>query len=61
MKTVTIAKDSGEIGALLEQERDEDVILRLDDVSKFMLSAADDFDGDDCLNTPQLEADRAAL
>jgi len=28
-------KGSGEIEALLEQARDEDVIVRMDDVSKF--------------------------
>ena len=35
MKTVMIKVDSEEIGALLEQARDEDVIVRMDDVSEF--------------------------
>ncbi len=44
MKTVMIKVDSEEIRALLEQARDEDVIVRMDDGSEFMLSAVDDFD-----------------
>ncbi len=44
MKTVMIKGGSEEIRALLEQARDEDVILHLDDGSEFMLSAVDDFD-----------------
>jgi len=44
VKTVTIPEGSEEIRALLEQARDEDVIVRMDDGSEFMLSAVDDFD-----------------
>ncbi len=44
MKTVTITEGSEEIRALLDQARDEDLIVRLDDGSEFMLSAMDDFD-----------------
>ena len=44
MKTVTIKADSEEIRALLEQARDEDVIVRMDDGSEFLLSVVDDFD-----------------
>lgn len=44
MKTVTITEGSAEIEALLEQARDEDLILRLADGSEFMLSSIDDFD-----------------
>ena len=44
MKTVTIEGGSEEIRALLEQAREEDVIVRLSDGSEFMLSAVDDFD-----------------
>jgi hypothetical protein len=44
MKTITISKDSAEIGTLFEQARDEDVIVRLADGSEFILSAIDDFD-----------------
>lgn len=44
MRTVTITGDSAEIRALLEQAREEDLIVRLSDGSEFMLSAVDDFD-----------------
>ncbi len=44
MKTVTITGGSAEIRALLDQARDEDVVVRMDDGSEFMLSAIDDFD-----------------
>jgi hypothetical protein len=44
MKSVTITGDSAEIRALLEQARDEDVIVCLPDGSEFMLSAIGDFD-----------------
>lgn len=44
MKTVTIPQDSAEIRALLDQAREEDLIVRLDDGSEFLLSTIDDFD-----------------
>lgn len=44
MKTVTIRGGSEEIRVLLEQARDEDVIVRMEDGSEFLLSAIDDFD-----------------
>lgn len=44
MKTVTITGGSEEIRALLDQARDEDVVVRMDDGSEFLLSAIDDFD-----------------
>lgn len=44
MKTVTITGGSAEIKALLDQARDEDVIVRMDDGSEFLLSQVDDFD-----------------
>jgi len=44
MRTVTITGGSSEIKALLDQARDEDLIVRLEDGSEFMLSAVDDFD-----------------
>lgn len=44
MKTVTVTGGSAEIRALLEQARDEDVIVRMEDGSEFLLSAVDDFD-----------------
>jgi hypothetical protein len=44
MKTVTITESSTEIKALLEQAREEDVIVRLEDGREFLLSAVDEFD-----------------
>lgn len=44
MKTITVSENSVEILALLEQARDEDVIVRLADGSEFVLSAVDEFD-----------------
>jgi hypothetical protein len=44
MKTVAITEGSAEIRALLDQAREEDLIVRLDDGSEFLLSAIDDFD-----------------
>jgi hypothetical protein len=44
MKTITITEPSTEIKALLEQAREEDVIVRLADGREFLLSAVDDFD-----------------
>jgi hypothetical protein len=44
MKTVTITEGSAEMRALLDQARDEDLIVRLDDGTEFLLSAIDDFD-----------------
>jgi len=39
---VTIPEGSREIKALLDQAREEDLIVRLSDGSEFMLSAVDD-------------------
>ncbi|MFB2834610.1 hypothetical protein [Floridanema evergladense] len=44
MKNVVISEDSAEIRALLEQARDEDIIVQLTDGSKFILSAVNDFE-----------------
>jgi len=44
MKTVTVTSQSTEINVLLNQARDEDVIVRTADGSEFLLSAIDDFD-----------------
>ena len=44
MKTVTITGSSAEMRALLDQAREEDLIVRLDDGTEFLLSAIDDFD-----------------
>jgi hypothetical protein len=44
MKTVTVAAHSYEIQALLEQAREEDLVVRAADGTEFLLSAVDDFD-----------------
>lgn len=44
MKTITLPEPSAELKALLEEAREEDVIVRLADGRKFLLSAVDDFD-----------------
>jgi hypothetical protein len=44
MKTVTITEGSAEMRALLDQAHNEDLIVRLDDGTEFLLSAIDDFD-----------------
>jgi hypothetical protein len=44
MKSVTITGGSAEIRAFLDQAREEDVLVRMDDGSEFLLSAVDDFD-----------------
>ena len=44
MKTLAVTSQSTEINVLLNQARDEDVIVRTADGSEFLLSAIDDFD-----------------
>ncbi len=44
MKTITISPQSDEVAALLEQAREEDLIVRTPDGEIFMLTAIDDFD-----------------
>ena len=44
MKTIELPTPSNEVGDLLEQAQDDDVLLRLDDGREFMLTAVDDFD-----------------
>lgn len=44
MKTVTISSDCPSAIELLEQAREEDVLVRLADGSEFLLAAIDDFD-----------------
>jgi hypothetical protein len=43
MKTVVIPKNSRAINALLEEAREEDVLLQAQDGTRFVLSAVDDF------------------
>ena len=44
MKTVSVSTKSADLAALLEQARDEDLIVRAPDGTEFMLSAVDDFE-----------------
>lgn len=44
MKTIPVPAQAAEINGILEQARQEDVILRAPDGSEFMLTAVDDFD-----------------
>jgi regulator of extracellular matrix RemA (YlzA/DUF370 family) len=44
MKTITVSSESSEINALLEQAREEDLIVRSADGREFMLVAIEDFD-----------------
>ena len=44
MKTILIPSESAEINALLEQARQEDLVVRAADGSEFVVSAVEDFD-----------------
>ena len=44
MKTISISAQSSEVNLLLEQARDEDILVRAADGTEFMVSAVDDFD-----------------
>ena len=44
MKTITIPPQATEVNSLLEQARDEDLLLRAADGREFVVSAVDDFD-----------------
>ncbi len=44
MKTVAVPAQAAEVNALLEQARDDAVLLRCDDGSEFLLTVVDDFD-----------------
>jgi hypothetical protein len=44
VRTITISKNAAEISALLEQAREEDLIVKLADGTEFVISAIDDFD-----------------
>ena len=43
MKTVTISPQSAELSALLDQAKDDDLLVKAPDGSEFVLSAVDDF------------------
>jgi hypothetical protein len=44
MKTVTIPAQATDINVLLEQGRQEDILVRAADGAEFIISAVDDFD-----------------
>lgn len=44
MKTIDLPQASPEVASLLEQARDDDLVLRLADGSEFLVVAIDDFD-----------------
>ena len=44
MKTVAVPPQAAEINALLEQARDDELLVRTADGSEFLLTAVDEFD-----------------
>ena len=44
MKTITVPPQAAEIKELLEQAREEDLLVRSPDGTEYVLSAVDDFD-----------------
>jgi hypothetical protein len=44
VKTIDLPQTSPDVAALLDQARDDDLILRLSDGSEFLVVAIDDFD-----------------
>lgn len=44
MKTVAIPPQAAEVSALLEQARDEDILVQTADGSEFVVTVVDDFD-----------------
>jgi len=44
VKTVTVPPQAAEINALLEQARDDELLVRTADGSEFLLTAIDEFD-----------------
>ena len=44
MKTISIHPDASDVNTLLEQARQEDLLVRAADGTEFMLSAVDEFD-----------------
>ncbi len=44
MKTITVPAQSNELNGLLEQARQEDLLVRAADGTEFMVTAVDDFD-----------------
>ena len=44
MKTIDIAQTSGDVARLLDEARQNDLVVRLSDGSEFLLIALDEFD-----------------
>jgi len=44
MKTITVPPQAAEVNALLEQARQEDILVRTADGTRYMVTAVDDFD-----------------
>lgn len=44
MKTINVSPQATEVNSLLEQAREEDILVRAADGTEFMVSAVDDFD-----------------
>ena len=44
MKTISIPAQATEVNSLLEQARDEDIVVRAADGTEFMVAAIDEFD-----------------
>lgn len=44
MKTVSIPPQASDVHSLLEQARDEDILVRTADGTEFMVTAVDEFD-----------------
>ena len=44
MKTVSVPPQAAEVNALLEQARDDEILVRSADGSEFLLTAIDEFD-----------------
>ena len=44
MKTVSIPPQATEVNALLEQARDDDILVRMADGTEFMVTVIDEFD-----------------
>ena len=59
MKTVSIPPQAAEVNALLEQARQEDILVRTADGTQYMVTAVDDFD-EEIVRTEQCEANGAA-
>jgi hypothetical protein len=46
VKTISVTRESAEINALLDQARNEDILIVAPDGTEFMVSAVEDFDAE---------------